>query len=71
LSFCLSRLLHFYNPSLVVEGQDAPGHATLSSDEQIFTQPAEINSFEYHSITMGMYQSKTHRQPANFISSFA
>jgi len=28
LSFFLSRLLHFSNPSLV-EGQDAPGHVTF------------------------------------------
>jgi len=34
-------------------------------------QPAKIASLEHHSITMGMYQSKTHRKPANFISSFA
>jgi len=34
LSFCLSRPLHFYNPSLAVEGQEAPGHATFKSDKQ-------------------------------------
>jgi len=68
LSFFLSRLPHFYNLSLVAE---VPGHATFQSDKQIFTQQAEITSLEHHSITMGMYQSKTHGPPASFISSFA
>jgi len=71
LSFCVSWLLHFYNPLLIVEGQDEPGHATFQPDKQIFTQPAKITSLEHHSITMGINQSRTHRKPANFISSFA
>jgi len=39
----------FFNPSLVVDGQDAPGHDTFQSDKQIFTQPAKITSLEHHS----------------------